>query len=525
MTVHFRLTPLIDLSISPGYCTKISDQLEGVSSMSDNTNVFGMNANSGRWLFVILGLVINLCLGSVYSYSVFKKPVELYFNKTTALQAVPEIKEFKNDLLGKVFALKKEQADQLKADFAALDPSMLTDPFKLDKEKDAAKALEYVAALKTLTPEQLEKLLSIEKVSSFQSNFPFMGFLAFFSILMFFGGQIMEKLGPRNLAIIGGVIVGAGWFLSSFATSIGMLTLTYGVIAGGGVGLAYGCPIAVCARWFPDKKGLAVGLALAGFGGSALLTAKIADVLIASAGLATTFKYFGVAFLFIICILSLALKFPVAGWKPEGWSPAAGAAAAADFDAGQMVKTGSYWGIFLCYVIGCLAGLMAIGISSTVGTEVIKIDKTTAATLVGIFAIFNAIGRPIFGTLTDKITPRGAAILNLVIILIVSLMMLKAGEGDLYLYAAAFMGFWLCLGGWLAIAPTATATFFGMKNYARNYGVVFFAYGIGAILGGLISGKAKDIFGSFTFAFYPTAGLAVLGIIIAALFIKPPQKV
>ena len=79
--------------------------------MTDNVNVFGMKANSGRWLFVILGLIINLCLGSVYSYSVFKKPVELYFNKTTALQVVPEIKEFKNDLLGKVFALKKEQAE------------------------------------------------------------------------------------------------------------------------------------------------------------------------------------------------------------------------------------------------------------------------------------------------------------------------------------------------------------------------------------------------------------------------------
>ena len=491
--------------------------------MTDNVNVFGMKANSGRWLFVILGLIINLCLGSVYSYSVFKKPVELYFNKTTALQVVPEIKEFKNDLLGKVFALKKEQAEKLKAEFATLDPAMLMELFKLDKEKDATKAAEYATALKTLTPDQLDKLLSIQKVSSFQSNFPFMGFLAFFSILMFFGGQIMEKLGPRNLAIIGGIIVGAGWFLSSFATSIGMLTLTYGVIAGGGVGLAYGCPIAVAARWFPDKKGLAVGLALAGFGGSALLTAKIADVLIASVGLATTFKYFGIAFLFIIVILSLPLKFPVAGWKPEGYAPAASSVSAADFDVSKMLKTGSFWGLFLCYIIGCLAGLMAIGISSTVGTEVIKIDKAAAASLVGIFAIFNAIGRPIFGTLTDKITPRNAAVLNLVLILVASIMMLQAKEGSQGLYTIAFMGFWLCLVGWLAIAPTATATFFGIRNYARNYGVVFFAYGIGAILGGLISGKAKDIFGSFTFAFYPTAGLAVIGIIIAVLLIKPPK--
>lgn len=491
--------------------------------MSDSSKLFGMDAESGRWMFVVLGLIINLCLGSVYSYSVFKNPVELSFNRVAAQQAVPEVGDFSDDLLGKVFALKPEGAEELRANFTTLDAGAVTNLFKLDPEKDLPRAEQYAAQLKALAPEQIDRLLSIEKVSSFQSNLPFMAFLAFFSILMFFGGRILEKLGPRNLAIIGGVIVGAGWFLSSFATTINALTLTYGVIAGGGVGLAYGCPLAVCARWFPDKKGLAVGLSLAGFGGSALLTAKIADVLINSVGLATTFKYFGVAFLLIIVILSLPLKFPAAGWKPAGWVPAAGAAAAAELTTGEMVKTGAFWGLFLCYIIGCLAGLMAIGISKPVGTEVIRLDKVFATTLVGVFAIFNAVGRPLFGALTDKITPRGAAILNLLLVLVVSGMMLVAKEGSTALYTIAFMGFWLCLGGWLAIAPTATVTFFGIKNYAGNYGVVFFAYGLGAILGGLISGKAKDLFGSFTFAFIPTAVLAIIGIILAWLLIKPPK--
>lgn len=101
--------------------------------------------------------------------------------------------------------------------------------------------------------------------------------------------------------------------------------------------------------------------------------------------------------------------------------------------------------------------------------------------------------------------------------------MLTAKEGSLYLYVVCFCGFWLCLGGWLAIAPTATAAFFGMKNYTRNYGVVFFAYGLGAILGGIISGQAKDLFGSFTYAFIPTAILAVIGIILSILLIKKPE--
>jgi MFS family permease len=88
----------------------------------------------------------------------------------------------------------------------------------------------------------------------------------------------------------------------------------------------------------------------------------------------------------------------------------------------------------------------------------------------------------------------------------------------------SFIGFWLSLGGWLAIAPTATATFFGMKNYARNYGVVFFAYGLGAIIGGIISGQAKDVFGTYTVAFYPTAVLSVVGLVLALAFLKPPKK-
>jgi len=234
---------------------------------------------------------------------------------------------------------------------------------------------------------------------------------------MFFGGRIMERIGPRLLALGGGLIVGLGWILSSFATSIWMLVLTYGVIAGSGVGLVYGCPVAMRARWFPDRKGLAVGLMLAGFGGSA-------------------------------------------------------GAADGDIDGARMLKTHTFWGLFLCYTIGCLAGLMAIGISKPVGSDLIKIASGTATSLVGVFALFNAVGRPLFG--------------------------------------------------WLAIAPAATATFFGMTHSSRNYGTVFFAYGLGAILGGIISGHAQDWFGSYTYAFVPTATLAAVGIAIALVFLDRP---
>ena len=421
--------------------------------MAEDTKVFGMKAESGRWIFILLGFIINICLGSVYAFSVFKVPLQNWFSDTHQVT-----------------------------------------------------------------------------VGSFEGNLPFMIFLAFFAILMFFGGRVLDRLGPKKIGIVGGILVGLGWILAGILpniwSSIWAVVLTYGMIGGGGVGLAYGGPIAVAARWFPDKKGLAVGLTLAGFGGSPFISAYVASALIKAVNPLNTFIYMGIAFVIIVIILSLFLKFPVTGWKPAGWTPKATAvAAAAEMSTSQMIKTPAFWGLFLSYTIGCTAGLMAIGVSSPVATEIIKLDAATAAVLVGVFAIFNGVGRPLFGWLTDRITPRWSAVISLAVILVAAILMLQAGAGTTALYAVCFCALWLCLGGWLAIGPTTTTTFFGALHYARNYGVVFFAYGIGAIVGGLISGLAKDMFGDYSKAFIITAALAVIAILLSIFLLKAPKKV
>jgi MFS family permease len=414
--------------------------------MSEQTKLFGMPAEKGRWILVLLGFIINLCLGSVYAYSVFKVPVQNLF-----------------------------------------------------------------------------------KIGAFEGGLPFMFFIAFFAGIFPFSGRLLEKVGPKKLGIIGGAIVGLGWILSGIIPGIlpnmWTLVITYGVIAGAGVGLSYSGPIQVATRWFPDKKGLAVGLTVAGFGGSPFVSAFIASNLINSVGVLSTFLYLGIAFLVIVILLALPLKFPAAGWKPAGWSPKAGAAhVVVDYDSSRMAKTSSFWGLFICFIIGSLAGLMAIGISSPVATSIIKLDAATAATLVGVFAIFNGGGRPLFGWVTDRITPRYAAVISFIIIILASIGMMFAGPGTTILYIACFAGFWLCLGGWLAIAPTSTATFFGIKFNGRNYGIMLLAYGVGAILANFISGFANDIFGSYVRAFIPVGILAFIGIFIAFFMMKPPRK-
>ena len=408
--------------------------------MSDS-KVFGMEAEQGRWIFVLVGMLMNICLGAVYAFSVFKTPLQ--------------------DLWG---------------------------------------------------------------ISATQSSLPFMIFLAVFAVAMALAGGIVGSWGPKRTSILGAVLVGAGWILSGFASNITSLTLFYGVIGGAGVGILYGCPIAVAAKWFPDKKGLAVGLTVMGFGLSALIMAPIMRALIANAAIGPmkTFTYLGFAFLAILVLLSFPLRTPKDGWKPAGWSPKAmNSETKVDLDRGEMVRTKTFYALWATYTIGCLAGLMAIGISSPVGEEVAKLTPSMAAISVSLFAIFNGIGRPIFGWLTDKLSPRNTAALSFVLILVASAALYLWGEGNAALYFVAFSILWLNLGGWLAIAPTATATLFGTKHYGKNYGLIFTAYGVGALLGGFLSGMIRDATGGYLPVFIPVMILAAVGFLIALVGLKP----
>ncbi len=409
--------------------------------------VFGMKPEAGRWVFVLVGLLMNVCLGAVYAFSVFRKPLE--------------------------------------------------------------RVVEEGGWGLTAT----------------QSGLPFMVFLAVFAAFMALAGGLVSSWGPRKTSLLGAVLVGAGWILAGFAPDILWLTVFYGVIGGSGVGILYGCPIAVAAKWFPDKKGLAVGLTLAGFGLSALLMAPLmsSTIAMASIGVSRTFMYFGIAFLVVLLGLSFGLRNPKDGWRPAGWTgPKAKGGATVELDRAQMLRTPSFYALWGSYIIGCLAGLMAIGIAAPVGREVALLTPEAAAIAVSVFAVFNGIGRPLYGWLTDKITPKGTALLSFALILGASALLYFAGQGSSLVYFVAFSVLWLNLGGWLAIAPTATATFFGAKHYAKNYGIVFTAYGIGAIAGNLLAGLIHDTAGGYLPVFVPVMALAGLGLVVALFGMKGP---
>lgn len=186
-----------------------------------------------------------------------------------------------------------------------------------------------------------------------------------------------------------------------------------------------------------------------------------------------------------------------------------------------MVRTPAFYGLWFCYFIGCLAGLMAISISKPVGTE-IGIEAGLATILVGFFAIFNGGGRPLFGALTDRFSPRNTALLSFVLIAGASALLWQVPSVPVYILS--FVILWGCLGGWLAIAPTATGCYFGTCDYPRCYGVVFLAYGAGAIAGPQLAGFIKTTTGNYLGVFPYVLVLALIGITVAWCLLKPPKK-
>jgi len=138
------------------------------------------------------------------------------------------------------------------------------------------------------------------------------------------------------------------------------------------------------------------------------------------------------------------------------------------------------------------------------------------------FALANGLGRPIFGSLTDKLNPRNTALVTYVLI-IAACLLLYTNYASQTAYTIGFMLLWGCLGGWLAIGTAATANYFGIKDYSKNYGLVFTAYGIEAVVGGIVSAQAKDLLGAYQPFFLIVAALAVVGMISAVVLMKPPH--
>jgi len=351
-----------------------------------------------------------------------------------------------------------------------------------------------------------------------------------FALTFIVAGRLQDKFGPFWISLTGGILVSLGFFLCSYTHSLNWLFACFGGIAGLGNGFGYATPIPVMAKWFPDKRGLAVGLAVGGYGGGSAIFGPLANLkLIPAYGVHTTFQILGVIFLFMTVIGAFLLKNPPAGYKPPGWTPAPAAKAAAttyEFSPGEVLKTPTFYFMWIAYALGTSAGLMVIS-QLVPFAKSVKISSEAIATMgLVVGAVGNASGRILSGWMSDALGRLNVLRLMIAISMIAMPILYSVGGSVGPLYVMVFIVYW-CYGTQLSVNASTTSDFWGTKNAGINYGMLFTAWGVAGIIGPRIAGVLFDKYKNYEQAFYWAGGLALIALLCELAAKRPavPQPV
>jgi len=369
---------------------------------------------------------------------------------------------------------------------------------------------------------------------SASAQIPFSAAVIAFALMVIFAGRYKEKIGTQNLILISASIMGGGYILggllpiSPFTT-----TLAIGVIAGAGSGFAYALPVSVVTSWFPDKKGLVVGLSMAGFGVGSLIWIYAADPLFKFLSIGQIWILYGICYALMIGFSYFFLYDPPKGYTVPGWEPQVTTDGTSidivDFADKEMLRTPQFYLIFVTFMIGAAAGLMVIGIAKvwptdilqTVGFSEVEAKAAALFAAAAVYPLFNGLGRIGYGALNDKIGWKKS-------------MLIMNGTQGIFMFLSLILisnpiTLWIVMailaanyGGNFSLFPTATDNLWGTKNIAANYGLVFFAYGIGGLLGPNIGGffrnaEAQEIA-------IILAGVMLIISVILIWFVEKPKK-
>lgn len=361
--------------------------------------------------------------------------------------------------------------------------------------------------------------------SASQLSLPYSLACLIFSLVMVPAGRMQDKLGPRLVATIGGILVGVGMLLAGvLGNSVIGYVVGFGILAGAGIGFGYASATPPAVKWFPAKKtGLIAGLVVSGFGLASVYIAPLATALINAVGIGMTVIVLGLGFLVIVCGLAQLLRVPPKGYVPPGTvkpAAAAGPVRREDYSPGQMMQTWQFYALWFMYACGAGAGLMVISIAQTLGRAEAGVIAVVA------LAIGNGAGRVIAGAASDALGRKAtlATFLILQALMIVLLSLSQAPDSVLggsiaIAVMCALVG--INYGSNLALFPSFTKDYYGLKNFGVNYGLVFTSWGVGGFLLSLAAGQIKDMTGTFTFSYYSAAVLLVLAAIITCLIRQP----
>ncbi|OFW29518.1 MAG: hypothetical protein A3H97_01165 [Acidobacteria bacterium RIFCSPLOWO2_02_FULL_65_29] len=333
-----------------------------------------------------------------------------------------------------------------------------------------------------------------------------------FALTFIFAGRLQDRRGPRLCALLGSILVSAGFVLTSFTSSLTALYVLFGVIVGIGNGFGYSAPTPVGSKWFPDKRGLVVGLMVGGYGGGQAIFGSLANYwLIPTFGWRATFQILAAVFMVMTLAGTALLKNPPQGYRPPNWTPPGGAASSgADFTTREMLATPTFYALWIAYCLGATAGLMTISqlvpFANSVG-----LGANVATIALVVSAVGNAGGRILSGAMSDRF----GRVVTLRIMVLASAIAMPSlflwREQAVLFWGLVVLVYW-CYGTQLSVFASTTADFFGTKNFGMNYGVLFTAWGAAGILGPQIAGRVYDTFGDYRYAFFATAGLALVAL-------------
>ena len=340
----------------------------------------------------------------------------------------------------------------------------------------------------------------------------------------FVGGLWMRAKGPRVVGLSAGFLYGLGVVLASLSShGLWVLYLSYGVIGGAGIGLGYIVPIATLVKWFPDRRGFITGVAVAGFGAGALITAPIATRLIQSVGVFQTFAWLGIAYLILVVGAASLMSEPPAGWRPAGWQPASNqSAAVADGYTFKSALTKWQWyALWVMLFFNVSAGISIISQASPMTQEITGVNAAVAATMVGIISIANGAGRFIWAWLSDAVGRRQVFL---------AMFLLQAGLFFLLPKIHSF-GFFtliavvilLCYGGGFGTMPAFCADYFGPREVGSIYGLMLTAWGFGSALGPVLIANVRQSTGKYSQALQIIAVIMVVAAVVP-LLIRPPAR-
>jgi OFA family oxalate/formate antiporter-like MFS transporter len=354
-----------------------------------------------------------------------------------------------------------------------------------------------------------------------------------FSVAIFFlglsaalMGKFVEKNGPRVSAIIAASLFGLGTMGSGLAIMMEskmLLYFFYGVLGGCGLGIGYISPVSTLVKWFPDKRGMATGLAIMGFGFASAVWGPTIKVLIEAVGISGTFFILGAVYFVVMFASALYLEKPEEGYLPEGFKKKVESGKKkikkdlANLGLSEAVKTPRFYGLWIMLFINVTCGIAIIGVASPLLQEVLGVSAIAAAAAVGLMGIFNGAGRIMWASLSDFLTRPVVYVIFFATQAIAFYMLPSITEIVVFQVVLYFI--MTCYGGGFASIPAYIGDIFGTKELGAIHGYILTAWAAAGLVGPLIISMVKDATGSYSQTLYVFAAFFVVALIVSLLMI------